>query len=210
MRSKRTLSRVKDAPTLSRREQKKAEVREALVQAADVLFVEHGFEGTTVDQIAERAGVSRRTFFRYFPSKEAIAFPRSEERLEAFRAVLQQRFEHDTTFPAVRGACMEVGRHFVEASSEDRQRQRVIDASPTLLVAELEIFQAWEHAIAEAVAGTGDDEERRRLGKLFAAATIGVVRSTLREWYETDCEADILALADEVFDLLESGFAGRL
>jgi len=199
-----------DAEPMSRREQKKAEVRDALVAAAGQLFVEQGFDGTTVDQIAERAGVSRRTFFRYFPSKEAIAFPRSEERLEAFRALLSERFAEQPALPAVRGACLEIGKLMVSTADLELARQKIVDASPTLLAADLELYRAWEQAIAEAVIGADADEDRKRVGKLFAAATIGVVRSVLRLWFDAQGELDVLKLAEESFTLLETGFGGRL
>lgn len=203
------LAREMDVPK-SRREQKKAEVREALVQAADTLFVEQGYEGTTVDQIAERAGVSRRTFFRYFPSKEAIAFPRAEERLEAFRELLRERFAAEPALPAVRGACLEIGKAMVAGAEEELRRQKVVDGSPTLLAADLEIYRAWEQAIAEAVIRADADAERQRVGKLFAAATIGIVRSVLRVWFDADGDGDVMKMAEEAFGLLESGFGGRL
>jgi AcrR family transcriptional regulator len=57
------------------REQKKAETRAALVKAAQDLFHRKGYEATTIDEIAEAAVVSRRTFFRYFPTKEDLVFP---------------------------------------------------------------------------------------------------------------------------------------
>lgn len=199
-----------DAVPKSRREQKKAEVRDALVQAADALFVEQGYEGTTVDQIAERAGVSRRTFFRYFPSKEAIAFPRAEERRDAFRMLLEERFAEQDALPAVRAACLEVGKMMVSTADEELRRQKVVDASPTLLAADLEIYRAWEQVIAEAVTRSGGDAERARVGQLFAAATIGIVRSVLRAWFDAGCEGDVIKMAEEAFALLETGFGGRL
>lgn len=198
-----------DAP-LSRREQKKAEVREALVQSADTLFSEQGFEGTTVDQIAEKAGVSRRTFFRYFPSKEAIAFPRSEQRLEAFRSLLQERCEEEGALPAVRSAVVAVGNVLIANAAEELARQKVIDASPTLLAAELEVYRAWESAIADAVIQADADEDRKRIGKLFAAATIGALRSVVRVWLDKGGAPNVLSLAEEAFELLEGGFGGRL
>lgn len=198
-----------DAP-LSRREQKKAEVREALVQSADKLFLEQGFEGTTVDQIAEKAGVSRRTFFRYFPSKEAIAFPRSEERLEAFRKLLQERCAEAGALPAVRSAVVAVGNVLIANAAEELSRQKVIDASPTLLAAELEVYRAWESAIADAVIQAEADEDRQRIGKLFAAAAIGALRSVVRVWLDKGGAPNVLSLAEEAFELLEGGFGGRL
>ncbi len=196
-----------DSVPTSRREQKKAEVREALVQAADVLFVERGFEGTTVDQIAERAGVSRRTFFRYFPSKEAIAFPMAPLRLEAFRELLRAKLaDRPPLLPAVFDACLDVGRELVRAQESEIRRQRVIDQSPTLLAAELEVYRSWEQAIAEAAIPEGASAKRQRDARLFAAATIGIVRSVLREWFDADGRKDVVTLGKEAFVLLEVGF----
>ncbi|MEM6291248.1 MAG: TetR family transcriptional regulator [Myxococcota bacterium] len=200
-----------DAPLpTSRREQKKAEVREALIQAADALFVERGYEGTTVDQIAEKAGVSRRTFFRYFPSKEAIAFPYAANRLEAFRQFLTQRVSEEKPLVAVRAACLEIGAILVGSKAEELRRQAIVDQSAGLLAAELEVYRAWENAIAEAVIRDETAEERVRSGKLFAAATIGIVRSVLREWYDAGGEKDPLQLFEKAFGLLETGFADAL
>ncbi len=197
-------------PPPSRREQKKAEVREALIQAADALFVERGYEGTTVDQIAEKAGVSRRTFFRYFPSKEAIAFPYAANRLEAFRQFLAQRVSQEKPLVAVRAACLEIGTMLVASKAEELRRQAIVDQSAGLLAAELEVYRAWENAIAEAVIRDETAEDRVRSGKLFAAATIGIVRSVLREWYDANGEKDPIELFEEAFGLLETGFANRL
>lgn len=198
-----------DAP-VSRREQKKAEVREALVEAADALFVEHGFEGTTVDQIAERAGVSRRTFFRYFSSKEAIAFPRSQDRLAGFSILLRDRFAQEPPLRAVHGACLEVARTLVGRADEELARHKVIDASATLLAAELEVYRQWERAIAEAVSTNATDPERLRLGRLFAAAVMGAMRSVVRSWFDADGKMDLVEFVDEAFNVLESGFSGKL
>ncbi|MGC5413284.1 TetR family transcriptional regulator, partial [Streptomyces sp. DT225] len=61
--------------TEDRRPAKKPPMRDVLAEAAFALFLERGFERTTVDDIVARAGVGRRSFFRYFPSKEDAVFP---------------------------------------------------------------------------------------------------------------------------------------
>ncbi|MDA3643076.1 TetR family transcriptional regulator [Saccharopolyspora indica] len=68
-------------PRSGRTEHGRRRVRSALALAALELFAEQGFEATTVDQIADAAGVGRRTFFRYFRSKEDVVFPGHDERL---------------------------------------------------------------------------------------------------------------------------------
>lgn len=77
------------AAPATRRARHAVRTRQQIVDAALALFLEQGFEATTVDEIAERADVSPRTFFRYFPTKEALLFHDLDDRL----ADVQQRIE---------------------------------------------------------------------------------------------------------------------
>lgn len=192
---------------MSRRAQKKAEVREALVAAADELFVERGFDGTTVDDIAERAGVSRRTFFRYFPTKEAIAFPSSAARVAAFRQLLTDALSKGSMFEGVREACLTLAKAFTQNRDEEVARQKLVDATPALLAADLQIYQVWVDTLAESVTPKGATARQRRRAKFFAAATIGAVRSGLRDWVAADGRKNLSTLGKEAFEMLAEGFA---
>src|SRR5260370_11071620 len=66
---------------VSRRERKKEETKERILQAAFTLFRKHGVEPTTVEEICERADVAKGTFFNYFPHKEAVFGYLSETRV---------------------------------------------------------------------------------------------------------------------------------
>ncbi len=74
--------------TLSRRERKKLETHEALLEAALTLFREKGYDETTVEEITERADVAKGTFFNYFPSKEELLGEAAAWRVEQLRAAL--------------------------------------------------------------------------------------------------------------------------
>jgi AcrR family transcriptional regulator len=74
--------------TLSRRERKKLETRQGLLHAAQALFQEQGYRATTVEEITERADVSKGTFFNYFPSKDALLEELSLWRMGQLRAAL--------------------------------------------------------------------------------------------------------------------------
>lgn len=66
------------AAVCGRRESQKAQVRLRLIDSGVPLFIVHGFDGVTIDDIADAAGVSRRTFFNYFPGKEDVVFAWTE------------------------------------------------------------------------------------------------------------------------------------
>ena len=96
------------------RERKKAQTREALAEAALQLFADKGFEHVTVDEIADIAQVSRRTYFRYFPTKEAVVFPDRERRLLQFQEMLASRPADEDPVETVRRALMELARDYEE------------------------------------------------------------------------------------------------
>lgn len=191
---------------MSRRAQKKAEVREALVAAADELFADRGFEGTTVDDVAERAGVSRRTFFRYFATKEAIAFPQSEYRVEAFRQLLEDALARGPMFEGVREACLTLAKAFTQNREQEVARQKLVDATPTLVAADLQLYQVWVDTLADAVTPKGATTRQRRRAKFFAASTIGAVRSGLRDWVAANGRKNLANLGKEAFEMLAEGF----
>ena len=86
------------------RERKKARTREALQEAATERFSRQGFDGTTVEEIAEACEVSPRTFFRYFPTKEDVLFADAAARRERLIAVIAERPVDEPAFGALRAA----------------------------------------------------------------------------------------------------------
>ena len=93
-----------------RRERKKQRTREALVEAAFVLFQEKGFEATTVEEIADAVDVSSRTFFRYFASKEDVVLTFQEEQFAAVLEALASQTADLPVMTALRKASVEVLR----------------------------------------------------------------------------------------------------
>jgi AcrR family transcriptional regulator len=78
---------------LGRRERRKLEVRERILEAAMRRFLGQGFESTTVDQIAEDADVAQKTFFNYFPTKQAVFHQLAEERIDELCQLLEEERE---------------------------------------------------------------------------------------------------------------------
>lgn len=104
--------------------------RTAVVAAAIELFVEHGYDQTSVEQIAQAAGVSRSTFFRQFGGKEDVVFADHEVLLDETRAYLAQ--PHDDPWAAVCDASMRVFRHFAADPDLARRRYAVVREVPGL------------------------------------------------------------------------------
>src|SRR4051812_1834701 len=89
---------------LGRRARKKQQTRDDLVAAAVKLFAERGFDETTTEDIAEAADVSQRTFFRHFPSKEAVLYGDEEAMEAAFRDAIVARPDSEGPVHAVAAA----------------------------------------------------------------------------------------------------------
>ena len=133
---------------MSLRERKKTKTRDMLIKAAMELFKRRGFERTTVDDIAAAAEVSRRTFFRYFATKEMVAFPHQDQQLAGFRSLLSENRDVDNSFTAVRRALLELGRIYTEGKDEHLSQWRIIQASPTLVARGDQFDIDWEITIA--------------------------------------------------------------
>src|SRR5215510_642501 len=95
------------AETPSRREKHKSRTRQALREAALELFAAQGFDTTTTEEIAEKAGVSVRTFFRYFPTKELVLFFGRYDFVQTFIAGLVSQPRSNRDLDAMRAAFVE-------------------------------------------------------------------------------------------------------
>lgn len=186
------------------RERKKLRTRDALAAAALRLSAERGFESVTIDEIASAADVSRRTFFRYFPTKEAALFPDYARRLARFRAELAATPAGEAPFASVERAFAAIARVYVQERDAIVAQQRVVDASPALIAYERTLDRGWERAVADALeprtrAAGGAGERAGRRARVLAGATMGAVRATLREWLDAGGRPDLRALARETF-----------
>ncbi|MFS0868109.1 TetR/AcrR family transcriptional regulator [Microbacterium sp. 179-B 1A2 NHS] len=102
----------------------------AVVAAALALFAEHGYEQTSVEQIAQSAGVSRSTFFRQFGGKDDVVFADHEVLLDQLRGFLAGA--HDSPWAAVCEASVQVFRHFAADPELARRRYAVVRDVPSL------------------------------------------------------------------------------
>jgi mycofactocin system transcriptional regulator len=180
--------------------------REELERAAFALFAAQGFDETTVDDIAAAAGIGRRTFFRYFPSKNDVAWGAFDRELDRMRARLKDFAPDVPLMDAVRLALIDFNRVPAEQVPLHRRRMELILRVPTLFAHSTLRFTAWRQVVAEFVAGrTG-----RRLDELapqaIAHAVLGVALAAYEHWLDDDA-AEITVLLDEAMRQLGAAWA---
>ncbi|WEO93761.1 TetR family transcriptional regulator [Streptomyces sp. FXJ1.172] len=185
----------------------KTPMREALVAAAFRLFVERGYEQTTVDDIVALAGVGRRSFFRYFPSKEDVVFPDHERCLADMTAFLAASGEEHEPVRRVCDAARLVLRMYAENPAFSVQRYRLTKQVPGLRAYELSVVWRYERALAEYLRGrfAGRPDGTLR-ADVIAAAVVAAHNNGLRSWLRSDGEGDAGAAVDHALGFVQQAF----
>ena len=170
-------------------ERKKQRTRDALLRAAVELFTTRGYEGTTVDDIAEAVDVSQRTFFRYFAGKEDVALAVQEMTEAHFVAAVRRRPPHEAPMEALRQAVLEDWAGLNEAIEQVVPVElyvrmfRTIESTPSLLAAYLCRAAATEETLARILAEReGVDMDADPRPRLAVAVFGGVMRVGQRRW----------------------------
>ncbi|MDJ1131157.1 TetR/AcrR family transcriptional regulator [Streptomyces iconiensis] len=186
------------------RERKKMETRTALRGAAVRLYLERGPSAVTVHDICEAAGVSPRTFFNYFDTKDDAVFdwdhrltgqlvellaarPESEPPLEALRQTLR------TAIPAL------------VADAGWRERRRLLQAYPELVPKLVHSNSHMAEALTEAVAARTRLTADALYPRLVAGAGLTALRASIRTWDPESSADELLAMLDECFAALGAG-----
>ncbi|HET6963458.1 MAG TPA: TetR family transcriptional regulator [Acidimicrobiales bacterium] len=192
------------------RERNKARARAEIADAALRLFCERGFGAVTVDEIVSAAGVSRRTFFRYFETKEDALladYPELETRLSEALATAQA----DNALDAVRTGLHEMADWYVQRSDAVLARSQLIrDTSMNLAARNLEFLTKWEPGVATTIANQIGADEGDLLPRTSAAMIVGVFRAALTQWVRSSCVPDLHRLVDQALDLAEHGLRPAL
>ncbi|WP_242514094.1 TetR family transcriptional regulator [Streptomyces leeuwenhoekii] len=184
------------------RERKKRRTRDALLRAALELFTARGYERTTVDDIAEAADVSQRTFFRYFASKEEAAFFVSRLAEARFVDAVRARPAGEPPLEALRQSLAESWASIGEAIEQlvplelHMRFCQVIETTPALLAAHLRRATELEEEIARVIAEReGLDVDTDPRPRVVVAVFGAVMRVTERIWSARG-EATLGALRD--------------
>ncbi len=188
---------------------KRVTSRAELEQAAFALFAAQGFEATTVDEIAAAAGIGRRTFFRYFPSKNDVPWGAFEEELERMRVRLKACPPQVPLMDAIRIALIDFNRIAPGQEPLHRRRMELILRVPTLLAHSTLRFAAWREVVAEFVAERAGRRPDDLAAQAIAHAVLGVSVAAYEHWLD-DPGADLGTLLDDAMRQLGAACAGTL
>lgn len=175
------------------RERKKQRTRDTLLRTALELFLTQGYERTTVDEIAEAADVSQRTFFRYFAGKEEAVFFPHDLAASHFVDAVRARPHHEAPLEALRQAVLEGWDSIGEALEQvipvelHLRTYRLIESTPVLLATHLRRSAEVEEEVARLIAEReGVDVDSDPRPRVAVALFGGVMRVTERLWSARD------------------------
>ena len=179
--------------------------REELEQVALELFAERGFDATTVDDIAEAAGISRRTFFRYYPSKNDVVWGDFEARLLTMEAQLAAADPSVPVLDALADVVVRFNELPAEAVPAHRRRMALILHVPALQAHSNLRYADWRAVVARHVAARTGGDELDPVPQLVGHVALGAAVASYEQWL-ADPTAELGSLMAESFAQLRGGF----
>ncbi|WP_228001216.1 mycofactocin system transcriptional regulator [Nocardia australiensis] len=169
------------------------------------LFTEQGFDETTVEQIAAAAGISGRTFFRYFPTKAEVLWSQFDEEVTALHAAFATVPDDVAMMTAVRRVVVNANRYRAEDVPELRTRMHLIGAVPALAATAGPHYDAWERAVSAFAARRLGQPEDALIPLAVGRTTLAAARAAFDAWLAR-ADADLTVYLDEALVGLARGF----
>jgi AcrR family transcriptional regulator len=190
------------------RERKKQRTREQIINAAMGLFAERGYQATTIADIAEAADVAPRTFFSYFPSKEAVVFHNVDRDLDGLEDALQQRLPGESAFDALRRWIDAMFDEWMADEDEAHLRKRLCREDEGLANFQGGVMGRIHELLLGAVADDLDEPPNSLRPRLVAAAAIAALTTLDESFDEADepvTKTESLAVLDDAMLFLRGG-----
>jgi mycofactocin system transcriptional regulator len=192
-----TSARLGRQPTTSRAE---------LSRIALSLFIEHGFEQTTVDDIAAAAGVGRRTVFHYFASKNDLPWGDFDAGLEEMRRFLRELPNKMSVVEAISVAVIEFNRFPAEDISHHRERMKLLLEVPALQAHSALRYAAWRTVLSDFAAERLNLDEASLEPQSIARVFLGISLSAYEQWLR-DEDTDLVTVLEEAHAILPRLFS---
>lgn len=183
----------------------RATSRDVLERLGFELFAQRGFDGTTVDDIADAAGIGRRTFFRYFASKNDLVWGDFEAQLARLEALLAAAGPDTPMMDAIRRAVVEFNRFDPAVVPWHRQRMALILRVPTLQADSAVRYASWRALVTEFAARRLGLPASDLLPRLIGSTVLAACVAAYEQWL-TDDGADLGDLLDAAVGQLAAGY----
>jgi AcrR family transcriptional regulator len=188
------------------RDRTRRAVRAEIAEAAVALFAERGFDETTVEDIARAVGMTKRSFFRYFPTKEDAVFAGTEALVEQVVADLEARPADEDPWECLHQV-LRRWQERIHASGAELAGERLIQSTPALRARMHQKRELWRQAARDVLVSRGRLDQFS--ADLLTNAATAVLDSVGREWIRTDGRADRAELLDRGFAALRPALDGR-
>jgi mycofactocin system transcriptional regulator len=169
------------------------------------LFTDQGFDHTTIEQIAAGAGVSKRTFFRYFGSKASVLWSEFDSEVETIRAALAGVPAEVPLMDAIRHVVVTANHYGPQDVPELRMRMNLIGGVPALQSSAATHYDAWERAISDFAATRIGQPADSLYPLAVGRATLAACRAAYDRW-SARADADLTFYLDEALAALAAGF----
>lgn len=183
-----------------RRERRQRETRARIGEAGLRLFLRDGYEETTLDAIAEEAGISRRTFFSYFRSKDDILLAWQAASWQTLCRELLTASPDESSLPCVRSLLVKHASRY--EAEEMRAIDRVMRSSETLQAKKQGAYARQEEMLYETLCQVWRQPARRPSLRLVAMVSIGAMRLAIRGYSEEKDQRSVAEWLEETFRTL--------
>ena len=184
------------------RERKRRVTLERIAETGLKLFIENGYEATTLDQIAAASGISRRTFFYYLKSKEDVLLAHESGNIpRLLRPTFLKQSPKQAPIDAARKTFLALASMY--ETRESVMADRILRSIETLRLRKEALHVQLEEVLAEAMYELWPDRTRRPALRLTAMMAMGTLRFAKDNWRKEDAAHPLTHYIDEAFDLLE-------
>jgi TetR/AcrR family transcriptional regulator, regulator of mycofactocin system len=183
---------------------RRSTTRHQIADVAIELFAARGFDEVSVEDVAQAAGIARRTLFRYYPSKNAIPWGEFDAHLQHLRELLSAVDPSVSTEQALRGALLAFNTFDESEVRRHRLRMQVILRTTALQAYSITMYAGWREVIAEFVAAEHRMKPDDLVPQTIAWSMLGVALSAYEHWLADETVSLTQALAD-AFDVVRPG-----
>ena len=196
-----------ETPPPSLRQRHIDRTRASIITAALELFDERGFAAATVDDIAARADIAPRTFFRYFPTKEAVLYHDTDQIVARIRDLLLARPVDEPPHRSLLIVCLELGDELAADTARMQLLQRLSHDDPALIdYQRLVLLQQFEHVVIETLAARQHLDSDHIELRATTAALLSSLAIAFRSWINNGAHGSIRPSVNQALNACRQAF----